>query len=54
MTQELSEERTEFAHHISGRPDFAFLTVKIPAEQTLKVEASAMASMDTTRRCGRG
>lgn len=32
---------------IEGRPDFAFLSVKIPANQTLKVEASAMATMDT-------
>lgn len=32
---------------IEGRPDFAFLSVQIPANQTLKVEASAMATMDT-------
>ncbi len=32
---------------IEGEPDFAFLTVKIPAGETLKVEASAMATMDT-------
>jgi len=32
---------------IEGRPDFAFLTVKLPANKTLKVEASAMATMDT-------
>lgn len=32
---------------IEGQPDFAFLTVQIPAKQTLKVEASAMATMDT-------
>jgi uncharacterized protein (TIGR00266 family) len=32
---------------IEGRPDYAFLTVQIPANQTLKVEASAMATMDT-------
>jgi uncharacterized protein (TIGR00266 family) len=35
---------------IDGRPDFAFLTVQLPAGQTLKVEASAMATMDTTLR----
>lgn len=29
------------------RPDFGFLTVRIPAGETLKVEASAMATMDT-------
>jgi uncharacterized protein (TIGR00266 family) len=32
---------------IEGRPDFAFLTVKVPAGETIKVEASAMATMDT-------
>lgn len=32
---------------IEGEPDFAFLTVKVPAGETLKVEASAMATMDT-------
>ncbi|MAR91729.1 MAG: TIGR00266 family protein [Pseudomonadales bacterium] len=32
---------------IEGRPDYAFLTVKIPANETLKVEASSMATMDT-------
>jgi uncharacterized protein (TIGR00266 family) len=32
---------------ISGAPDYAFVTVKIPSGQTLKVEASAMATMDT-------
>ena len=36
-----------FEHYIEGRPDFALLTVKIPSGQTLKVEASAMATMDT-------
>lgn len=36
-----------FPFRIEGEPDFAFLTVKIPAGETLKVEASAMATMDT-------
>ena len=31
---------------IEASPEYALLTVEIPAEQTLKVEASAMASMD--------
>lgn len=30
------------------KPDFGFLTVNIPKGETLKVEASAMAGMDTT------
>lgn len=33
--------------NIEGRPDFSFLTVQLPANQMLKVEASAMATMDT-------
>lgn len=36
-----------YTYSIHGRPDFAFLKVQIPANQTLKVEASAMATMDT-------
>lgn len=36
-----------FAHRLEGGPDFSFLTVKIPKGKTLKVEASAMASMDS-------
>ncbi|PIE64536.1 MAG: TIGR00266 family protein [Desulfobacterales bacterium] len=32
---------------IEGRPDYAFLTVQMPAGSTLKVEAAAMASMST-------
>lgn len=35
----------EFA--VECRPDFAFLTVQVPAGQTLKVEASAMATMSS-------
>jgi uncharacterized protein (TIGR00266 family) len=36
-----------FAFRFDGQPDFSYLTVTIPAERTLKVEASAMAAMDT-------
>ena len=36
-----------YDYRIECRPDFAFLTVRIPRDQTLKVEASAMATMDT-------
>lgn len=42
-----ADPRREFEHTIEGRPDFSFLTVQVPANQTLKVEASAMATMDT-------
>ena len=31
---------------VEGKPDYALLTVQIPADHTLKVEASAMAAMD--------
>lgn len=41
-------EQPGLKFRIEGRPDFAFLTVQLPANQTLKVEASAMATMDTT------
>lgn len=44
---ETADPRRDFEYEIEGRPDFAFLTVQIPANRTLKVEASAMATMDT-------
>lgn len=37
----------KFQFNLEGRPDYSLLTVKIPNGKTLKVEASAMASMDT-------
>ncbi|MES2917150.1 MAG: TIGR00266 family protein [Pseudomonadota bacterium] len=43
-------EQPGFRFRIEGRPDFAFLTVALEANQTLKVEASAMATMDTSLR----
>lgn len=36
-----------YPFQIECRPDFSFLTVNIPKDQMLKVEASAMATMDT-------
>lgn len=36
-----------YPFRIEGRPDFSFLTVMVPAEKMVKVEASAMATMDT-------
>jgi uncharacterized protein (TIGR00266 family) len=41
-------EQPGLQFRIDGRPDFAFLTVQLPAGKTLKVEASAMATMDTS------
>lgn len=43
-------EQPGFAYRIEGAPDFAFLTIRVPANQTIKVEASAMATMDTHMR----
>jgi uncharacterized protein (TIGR00266 family) len=40
------QDRADFPFRIEGRPDFAFLTVQIPQQRTLRVEASAMATMD--------
>ncbi len=37
----------KYRFDISHKPDYSFLTVEIPSGQTLKVEASAMATMDT-------
>lgn len=42
------EDKYDFQYSIDCKPDFAFLTVSIPESETLKVEASAMATMDTT------
>ncbi|MGH8494129.1 MAG: TIGR00266 family protein, partial [Moraxellaceae bacterium] len=36
-----------FQFRVEGRPDYAFLTVQLKANETIKVEASAMATMDT-------
>jgi uncharacterized protein (TIGR00266 family) len=52
MQQAQSTEipNSEFHYRIEARPDFALLTVSLPAGKTLKVEASAMASMDSNLR----
>ena len=38
--------------HFDCKPDFSYLTVQIPEGETLKVEASAMATMDTIKLFG--
>jgi uncharacterized protein (TIGR00266 family) len=38
---------SEYEYRVDAQPDFAFLTVRLQANQTIKVEASAMATMDT-------
>lgn len=43
----MDKTRTDFPYRVDCKPDFSFLTAQIPAGQTLKVEASAMAAMST-------
>jgi len=43
----IHEPQPGYQFEIEGRPDYSFLTVTIPADETFKVEASAMATMDT-------
>jgi uncharacterized protein (TIGR00266 family) len=45
--QPLAPDPRGLKFSVHGQPDYAFVTVQIPANQTLKVEASAMATMDT-------
>jgi uncharacterized protein (TIGR00266 family) len=40
-------KKNEFEFSIEGAPDYAFLEVKLPSNGTIKVEAAAMATMDT-------
>ena len=40
-------EKDSFQFKIESRPDFGFLTVDLPANESLKVEASSMATMDS-------
>ncbi|MES2038244.1 MAG: TIGR00266 family protein [Pseudomonadota bacterium] len=50
VSTSLASAATEFAglkFKIDGSPDFGFVTVQLPPGQMLKVEASAMATMDT-------
>ena len=42
----MTESQSDFEYSIDCRPDFSFLTVQLPKGTTLKVEASAMATMD--------
>jgi uncharacterized protein (TIGR00266 family) len=36
-----------FRHYIEGQPEYGFVTVELPANETIKVESAAMATMDT-------
>ena len=46
----MNQTSSDYESQISARPDFSFLSVILKAEQTIKVEASAMATMDTNLR----
>ncbi len=46
-TADFGQDQPGYQFKIEGQPDYAFLTVKVPADKTLRVEASAMATMDT-------
>lgn len=48
--QETVEAQPGFQFKMAGQPDYGFVTVQVPADQTIKVEASAMATMDTNMR----
>lgn len=39
--------KKDFEYHFDCKPDYGFLTVQVPQGQTIKVEAAAMAGMDT-------
>jgi uncharacterized protein (TIGR00266 family) len=43
----MDTQTTEYEYRLEAQPDFSFLTVRLQANQTIKVEASAMATMDT-------
>ena len=44
---QVPSELPGFQFKYAGKPDFGFITVDIPANETIKVEASAMATMDS-------
>ncbi len=42
-----TQNKKGFDFNIDCKPDYGFVTVHLPAGQKLKVEAAAMATMDT-------
>lgn len=46
----MNPQASEYQSRIEARPDFSFLTVRLEGGQMIKVEASAMATMDTNLR----
>ncbi len=43
----VEQDKQDYEYNVTGQPDFALLNVFLSGGQTLKVEASAMAAMDT-------
>ncbi len=43
-------DRSDFEYSIDHRPDFALITVQVRSGETIKIEASAMAAMDTNMK----
>jgi uncharacterized protein (TIGR00266 family) len=43
----MQADKNAYEYKWHGRPDYSMVTVTIPADKSLKVEASAMAAMDT-------
>lgn len=46
----MNPQLSEYESRMEARPDFSFLTVRLQSGQMIKVEASAMATMDTNLR----
>lgn len=47
MGNTMTNTKSEFKYHYDHKPDFSFLTITVPADKTIKVEATSMATMDT-------
>jgi uncharacterized protein (TIGR00266 family) len=46
----MNKTQSDYEYHMDCKPDFSLTWVRIPAGKTLKVEAQAMAAMDTNIR----
>lgn len=42
----MDNSQSDYTYEINCAPDFSYINVRIPTDQTIKVEASAMATMD--------
>ena len=54
LKAQMPSVKSEYDFTIEGKPDYAFVTVNVPADKVLKVEASAMATMDTNMQMKTG